>query len=191
MKKIRLPHAKNCWVYAESYVGEKTLNDCRLPIASHIGWSTFGNAVTYWQQPEPDNYNLAVFARQPLDCPFMDNQVFYYDKKNCGWFSLVCEFDKQKISDYLSWAQRQPIIAYWHYGKAHQFRQKKKLLEVDYKKEDSVHLTMNERLFQLNYYDKLKYKCDNEFIVERRIGTPRQCALESLPEADFQYDLED
>ena len=191
MKKTRVSHPQNCWVYAESYTGEKNLKDCRLSVAGHIGWTNFGNTITYWQQPEPDNFNLAVFARTPLDCPFVENQVFFYDKKLNGWVSMCCEFDKQKITDYIAWAKTKPIIAYWHYSKAHQLRQKKKLLELDYRKGESIHLTMNERLFQLNYYDELKYKCDNEFIVERRIGTPRQCALESLPEVNFQYDLED
>ena len=191
MKKQRASHPQNCWVYAESYLGEQNLKDCRMPLANHIGWVGYGNPFTTWQQPEPDNFNLAVFARKALDCPFVNNQVFYYDKRLKGWISMCCETDEQKIADYIDWAKRQPIIAYWHYLRAHKLRQKKKLLEEVYKKESSVHLTMNERLFQLNYYDKLKYKCDNEFIVERRTGKPRLVVLENLPEVDFEYDLED
>lgn len=192
MRKQRASHPQNCWVYAESYSGERNLSDCRLPLAGHIGWTSgWGSDVTNWQLPEPDNFNLAVFARQPLDCPFVQNQVFYYDKRLKGWISMVSEFDKQKITDYIAWAQRQPIIAYWHYLRVHQLRTRKKLLEEDYRKEVSPHLTMNERLFQLNYYDKLKYKCDNEFIVERRIGKPRLLVLQNLPEVDFECDLED
>lgn len=190
MNKKALSHPKNSWMYAESYTGEQTLGDCRLPLVSHIDWkSSYSSDITEWQTPEPDNYNLAVFARQPFDCPFVENQVFYYDKKHKGWFSVCCETDTGKIADYIQWAQRQPIIAYWHYKRAHKIRHRKKILENG--RNNSPHLTMDERLFQLNYFDKLKYKCDNEFIVERRIGTPRLVALQSLPEVDFEYDLED
>lgn len=191
MKKPNSHHPQNCWVYAESYTGKQTLVDCRLPLASHIGWTNSYSEITYWQQPEPDNFNLAVFARTPQDCPFVDNQVFYYDKKLNGWVSMCCEFDKQKIADYIAWATTKPIIAYWYYPKAKQLRQKRKLLEIEHRKCEGINLSMNERLFQLNYYDKLKYKCDNEFIVERRIGTVRMCVLESQQEVESQYDLED
>jgi hypothetical protein len=105
-------HPKNCWVYAESYKGDKELPDSRIIIAQHIGWANgWGNDKTVWQTPEPDNYNLAVFGKLPLDCPFVENQVFFYNKKFLGWFSMCCEQDKQLIADYIAWAKRQIIIA--------------------------------------------------------------------------------
>ena len=176
------------WKYLDPHL--KGLIDPRLVITKHIEWNLPMGKDSTWNGVEPDNYNLAVFGKQALDCPFVDNQVFFYNARFNGWFSMCCEQDKQLIADYIAWAKRQIIIAYWHYPKAQKVRTTKKLLE-DYRKSQTPILTVNERLFQLNYYDKLKYKCDNEFIVERRIGKPRQVALESQQEVESQYDLED
>jgi len=167
------------WRYQGSNVS-LNLPDPRFAIARHIDWTrpAWGIGLTSYSVPEPDNFNYALYAQRPIECDFINSQVWYRDTKN-NWYSVyrVEVHDKPR---WLAWSEKQDWIGHWHSWGTNKLRRQKTLLEQEVRKSKHVDFTVNERLFTMNVYDSLKYKCDNESIVNQRIGQPMRPLL--LPE---------
>lgn len=165
---------QNNWQYREG-CDPVFLPDPRSAIARHIQWTRppYGKeygGLTDWSVPEPDAYNVALFGNKPLDCPFVMNQIFYYDAMKKGWFSVYL-VDKEQKMQWLIWKRHQDHIAYWVVFKDSQVRKSKKMLGVKARK-NSVELTLNEVLAQQNYYVNLlnKVEGDAKSVLIERIG---------------------
>lgn len=92
----------------------KAFIDPRLPIARHTGWVRPTGTVTEYATPEPDNYNRAIFAPEPVDCAFVENQVIYYDEKRQGWFTVLL-VEPEQMAEYEAWAAKQNWYARWQH----------------------------------------------------------------------------
>ena len=172
------------WLYNEAFYGVKNLVDPRVPIAKHLNWTP--SVTTAWSQPEPDNFNASLFSSVPLEYPKAKHQVFYKDNIRNGWFSVY--YIKPTLSlDWDEWYRTQPYWAKWYSTKHAAFRNKLTLLKEDKTHRQTRDLSYNERLYQMKYYEKLKYKCDDGNIVDVRVGQPKQGLLDSidpLPEVE-------
>jgi hypothetical protein len=158
--------------------GQRTV-DPRMPIAKHIGWTApFNkNSDSEWRVPEPNNYNQAVLADKPLDCPVVANAVYY--KTPDGWWSVYYVIEDD-IETFREWIKTQSIQVYWFNNKPPALRNERKLLH--HKKNGDI--TDNERLFGMGYYSTLanKYFSDNDTMLLERLGSARAEALEVLYE---------
>ena len=134
--------------------------DPRDQIAIHIGWSRPGEKKpTTWSCPEPDNYNEALFATKPIDCPYVKNQVFYLDSKNQGWWSVYYIKDNLTYDKFCSWLLTQSYSIRWHHTRPIPVRTKQGALHT---RLSATELTDAERLYQMGYYEILssKYSVD-------------------------------
>lgn len=152
------------------------LPDPRTPIARHIQWTKpiygkEGRGLTDWSVPEPDTFNSAFFADKPIECPFIRNQIWYYDESKKGWFSVYFVERDQKAT-WNQWFLGQPWIAYWTVIKQSQLRRTRPLLEEKKRKKSTHEPSLNERLHELNYYSSLlnKVEEDAKFSILQRIG---------------------
>lgn len=175
---------KNVWHYSPNYLGLKTLVDPRIAIAKHLDWRSITKNTT-WTQPEPDNYNAAIFSSLPLDYAEARHQVFYRSDYHKGWFS-VYYIKPSLIETYHDWIQTQPCWATWFTVKPAAFRYKLTILENKPHRQ-TRDLSESERLYQMNYYNRLKYKCVDSNIIDARVGEPTPGLVNfesSLPEAE-------
>jgi hypothetical protein len=162
---------KDKWVVPRT----KTYDDPRLAIAKHIGWNKpLGNETDY-TTPEPDHYNYAVFNARPWECPFLEDQVFYKDKKLNGWWSVYYVPESQR-DEFLTWADPRPFDICWTPMRVTRMRTRRPLL---YAKTHSVEQTIHERLYTMGYYDELQ----NEFSINigDTLGQPRA----NMPQGEF------
>jgi hypothetical protein len=151
------------------------LPDPRTAIVRHIQWTkpvygTKNRGLTDWSVPEPDAYNSALFAQQPIDCPFIKSQVWYYDETRQGWFSVYYIEAEQKL-EWARWFINKPWTAHWTVFKQSQLRKTRPML-AERKRSNSEELTLHERLNELNYYSALlnKVEEDAKFSILQRIG---------------------
>ena len=86
----------------------ENIPDPRVVIARHIGWSKPLGVDTTYCLPEPDNYNYAGLQNKPMNCPFIEDQVFYMDTRTKKWWSVYYVPEKQ-INDFLIWAENIPF----------------------------------------------------------------------------------
>jgi len=152
------------------------LPDPRTQIARHIQWvkpvyGKEGRGLTDWSVPEPDAFNSAFFADRPIECPFIRNQVWYYDESKRGWFS-VYYVEKDQKATWNHWAMKQNWIAHWTVFKPSQLRRTRPMLEEKKRKKSSYDPSLNERLHELNYYSSLlnKVEEDARSVLIERIG---------------------
>ncbi len=175
---------KIMWQYNEAFLGVKNLVDPRIPIAKHLNWTPSVN--TLWSQPEPDNFNASLFSSVPLEYPNAKHQVFYKDNVRNGWFSVY--YIKPTLTlDWHEWFTTQPYWAKWYSTKHGAFRNKLTLLgNKPYRQ--TRDLSENERLYQMKYYEELKYKCVDSSIIDVRVGTPREGLVDLGPEPEVEDD---
>jgi hypothetical protein len=145
----------------------KTYPDPRLAIAKHLGWTKTLTGITDYRLPEPDNYNYAVFNRNPWECSFIADQVFYYDKKMRGWWTVYYVPEEQK-QEFLTWAEPLPFEICWAVQRQTKLRTPRPWL---WTRTCAVEQTTEERLYTMGYFDKLQstYNID----ISTTLGTPR------------------
>lgn len=161
--------------------------DPRLPIARHIEW-TRSSGDTFYSSPEPDNYNYAILAPEPLDTKFIRNQVFYHDLHRQGWISVYFVLNLQQ-AQFTQWLEQQPWRSYWYCWRPPKLRPMKPLL---WNRLHALELTLTEKLYLDGYYEKFvaKYPCDGlaEFI-HNRLG-PARADLKQLISVQIERELE-
>ena len=62
--------------------------DPRIAIAKQLAWTKPITNETEYSLPEPDHYNYAGLSSKIWDCPVIECQVFYWDKKLRAWWSV-------------------------------------------------------------------------------------------------------
>jgi hypothetical protein len=152
-----------------------TVADPRLAISKHIGWTRPLTHITDFSTPEPDNYNYAVFNEIPYECPFLENQIFYKDKKQNGWWSVYHVPEEQK-QEFLDWAEPLPFGICWMAQRYSKMRQTRTLLHA---RAHSVEQTTEERLFTMGYYELLQKEF--EIDISDNLGQPRP----NMPQGEF------
>jgi hypothetical protein len=144
--------------------------DPRTPIAFHIGWiKTYAKDIIF-SLPEPDNYNRAVCCLRPVECKFINDQVFYRDLTTNLWWTVLYVPEDQ-INQFDAWVLQQNYLLSWSVQRATRIREQQGLL---YARKNSD-ITVNERLFQMGYYAKLrdKYFALNDKMLLERLGPAR------------------
>ena len=137
--------------------------DPRRAIAKHIGWQRpVDKYPTTWSTPEPDNYNEGLATTRPLECPFIRDQVFYWDADAKLWWSVYF-VPKEQMTEYLFWALKQTYQLRWHHTRPIAVRPRQGALHY---KKNVVELTDNERLAQMGYFAKfsIKYEVDDTML---------------------------
>jgi hypothetical protein len=147
-----------------------TFPDPRLPIAKHIGWERPIGADTDFHVPEPDNYNYAVKADKPMECPHVDFHVYYKDPDGAWWTTYIVT-EKNKDA-FIAWAEPIEFQLCWVNPRSPKQRTRRKMLWV---KKAAPELTLNERLYTMGYFDKFstKYVDGAGEILTARMGTLR------------------
>lgn len=151
------------------------LPDPRTAIVRHIQWSKpiYGKdnkGLTDWSVPEPDAYNCALLSEQPLDCPFVKSQVFYYDQTRRAWFNVYYVEREQRL-EWARWFIQQEWIAEWTVFKPSQIRKTRPML-AERKRKNSDEIPLHQRLNELEYYSALISKVEEgaKASVLQRIG---------------------
>ena len=153
-----------------------TITDPRIAIAKHIGWTRPLSTITDYSLPEPDNYNYAVLNALPWDCPVIEDQVFYQDKKSSSWWTVYYVPD-EKLQEFLAWADPLPFEQCWAVPRRpSKMRTQRTLLHT---RAQAVEQTAEERLFTMGYYDSLQTKF--EIDIGTTLGKPR----DNMPQGEF------
>jgi hypothetical protein len=153
----------------------KTYADPRLAIAKHIGWNKPMTNETEYTTPEPDNYNYAVFNALPWECSFIENQIFYRDKKSNGWWSVYYVPESQR-EEFLTWAGPLPFEICWTAMRFTKLRRRRPML---YARAGAVEQTTHERLYTMGYYEELQKEFNVD--VSAKLGKPR----DDMPQGEF------
>lgn len=170
------------WTYGPEYSGRTEFNDPRVVLARHTGWKKYHVPETDYCIPEPDNYNRAVFARLPIDCAMIEDQVIFYDQENQGWITLMY-VPPEQLTAVDAWIQQCRPLANWIHLKAPKIKQRRGLLWTRDNISDSMQ-TDNERLYTMGYYEdlKVKYFNDDTEYVDSLLGTARAILKNPIPE---------
>lgn len=152
------------WVMSRT----NSIIDPRIAIAKHIGWNKPLTAMTDYSLPEPDNYNYAVLNALPWECPVIKDQIFYYDKRQKGWWSVY--YVPEELEDeFIAWAHPLPFQQCWAAPRRPaKLRNPRTLLHC---RPASVEQTSEERLYTMGYYDDLQSTYDID--ISAKLGTPR------------------
>lgn len=174
-------NSRNFWHIQSHFQGPANLLiDPRIMIARHIDWQRSYTGYTQFSQPEPDNYNRAVYLKQPYIFDSVPNQVLYRDDIRQGWFTVLMVPPELELAytEERTWLNPG---AYW-LNKGTRYRQRQTLLHA---KSNQVEITDNQRLAQQGYYENLliKYTCDIDS-VRNRIGIVPGCVTDSSREFD-------
>lgn len=148
------------------------IQDPRIAIAKQLNWTRPLTGETDYSIPEPDNYNYAALDKKPHDCPHIQSQVFYWDKKLKSWWS-VYYVPKEKNDDFLTWAEDIAFEVCWTPFRTSNLRHRRTLLKS---RSSAVEQTIYERLYTMGYYDKLQttYNIDISAILgQPRLNMPR------------------
>ncbi len=161
-------------------VKHRDIADPRIAIGQHIAWVKPYSADTEYSVPEPDNFNYAILANRPWECPFLKNQVLYKCNKHRAWWS-VYYVPEEQTNDFILWIKDLEYRFLWNNVRSHKIRQRRPYL---WTKKSQPELTDNERLFQMGYYAKLrdKYFSNDDTMLLERIGSARAEAYEILDE---------
>ena len=161
------------WTYGPEYANKNELNDPRIALAKWLGWKKLNYPITEYSTPEPDNYNRAVFANDPVDCKIIKDQVIFYDKVNQGWITLMYVPDTQ-LAEVDSWIEQCRPQAHWVHLRAPRIKPQRGLLWARNNIRDD-NQTDNERLYTMGYFDefKVKYFSDDTTYVDSLLGEVR------------------
>jgi hypothetical protein len=148
----------------------RTFPDPRIAIAHHIGWERPLGNDTDFHVPEPDNFNYAVKADKPMECPHVDFHVFYKNPDGTWWTTYLVT--AQNKDDFLDWADPIDFKLCWFNKRSPKLRTKKPML---WARKAAQELTLNERLYTMGYYEKFssKYVDDSGEILSSRMGIAR------------------
>ena len=176
------------WNYTKNFKPKRDLIDPRIIIARHIGWHRGTAQDTEHSVPEPDNYNRCIFANKPLDCEFIEDQVFYLDKIRNNWFS-VYYVPEEQIEEFNAWVEIIEPNAFWQHLNAPKVRPQRSLLWCRENKSQGT-LTDNERLHTMGYYEELKVKYfnDDTEYVDSLLGQSRDFLKNFVPEEQSDAD---
>jgi hypothetical protein len=176
------------WNYTRHFKPKRDLIDPRIAIARHIGWHRGTAPDTEHSVPEPDNYNRAIFANKPVDCEFIEDQVFYFDKQRLNWFSIYYVPDEQ-VEEFNLWVEKIEPTALWQHLNAPKIRPQRSLLWCRDNKSSRT-LTDNERLHTMGYYEELKVKYfnDDTAYVDSLLGEARALLENFVPEEQSDAD---
>lgn len=162
--------------YFKAGLDKQELPDPRIPIVRHIQWqppqyTVNTRGLTTWSTPEPDAYNYAFLADRPIECPFLENQIWYYHEHLKKWFSVYYVPNEKKLT-WARWFIHQPWLAHWTVFKESQLRRTRPLLMQEKRKTKHEDPTLNERLHELNFYSSLLNKSEESIrdAVKERIG---------------------
>lgn len=167
------------WTYSPDYKTYRVLPDPRVAIAQHLQWVRTGLSETIYSQPEPDNYNRAIFVKRPIECSFIRDQVIYRSNYHQGWFCVYYVPDEQ-IAELEAWAGAN-ALALWRHSKPAALKKYKRLLD---RREYYKELSTNERLLTMGYYKNfaVKYFEGDTTIVKSLIGEARANLIDFVPE---------
>lgn len=152
-----------------------TITDPRLAISKHIGWTKSLTNITDYSLPEPDHYNYAVFNALPWECPIIEDQVFYKDKRQNGWWTIYY-VPEEKTQEFLAWADPLPFEQCWMPQRQTKMRQRRTLLHT---RAHAVEQTTEERLYTMGYYELLQKEF--EIDIGDTLGQPRP----NMPHGEF------
>ena len=166
-------NTRTFWQYSPEFTGSYQLLDPRLPIARHIGWEKYTGPDTAWTVPEPDNYNAAAVFKQARCCDLAQDQVIYKNIHLDLWFTVVL-IPEAQIPDFNRWIILNQPLAWWKYRRAAPVRPRKTILQQRGQGDGRKELSLNERLYTMNYFEKLgiKYALTDD-IIASRVGLPR------------------
>lgn len=166
------------WDFWSLSITKHPERDPRVAIARHIGWiaNTNTKAPTEWKLPEPVNYNHAVKAKKPIDCPLVKDAVYYKNTDGHWWSIYYVTADRQE--EFKQWLDTVPIDVYWYHNRPSQLRPVRGMLYAR-KNQD---LTENERLYSMGYYSHLsnKYFSLNDTMLLERLGPVRTDVLDGI-----------
>lgn len=177
------------WQFIDNSINR--LPDPRLSLAVLTAWTPVKSHNRQRLGVEPDNYNFAVFDKEPHDLKFIENSAFYLSQTSgvSGWFSVyVAEKRLQSVLFNREILKIQPQ-AVWRYGRAQPIRPVTPLLQMEKTGNNTCSMTPEERLWQTGYYENLQRKYfdgDERFI--KVIGKPRGFVLNYQPEVDDSGD---
>lgn len=169
------------WIYNPNYRTSRVLPDPRLAIARQLEWTRGSGPDTLYTIPEPDNYNRAVFNKQPIECLFIADQVIYRSDYHNGWFT-VCLVPRHQLQEFDAWAGEH-AMALWRHLKPAALKHSRRLLE---RREYYKELSTNERLLTMGYYKNfaVKYFEGDTAIVKSLVGEPRGDLTDFVPESE-------
>lgn len=145
--------------------------DPRFPIARHMNWVKPSTVDTEYHHPEPDNYNRVVMADRPVECKFIEDNVFYFDNIRNKWWSVYYVPDHM-INDFDLWLDQQKFDLKWRHPKPRALRPRRALL---YNRKNCPELSLDERLYTMGYFSKFseKYFTENDKELLDRLGSVR------------------
>jgi len=147
------------------------ISDPRIAIAKQLAWTKPITNETDYSLPEPDHYNYAGLSNKIWDCPVIQAQVFYWDKKLSAWWSVY--YVPEELNDvFLDWGEHIPFDFCWTPFRSSRMRHRRTLLKT---RSCAVEQTIHERLYTMGYYDKLQttYSIDiSDVLGEPRMNMP-------------------
>jgi len=146
--------------------------DPRIAIAKQLAWTKPLTSETEYSLPEPDHYNYAGLSSRIWDCPAVECQVFYWDKKLSAWWSVYYVPEEAEPA-FLDWAADIPFDFCWTPFRVSKMRHRRTLLKA---RSSAVEQTIYERLYTMGYYDNLQktYNIDiSEVLGEPRLNMPQ------------------
>lgn len=177
------------WKFIDTSINR--LPDPRVSIAVLTAWAPVKSDNRQRPGVEPDNYNFAVFDKQPHDLKFVEHSAFYLSQNHglTGWFSVyVVEERLQAVLFNREMLRIQPQ-AIWRYSRAKPVRPVKPILTENVNGLNKHNMTPEERLWSMGYYENLQRKYfdgDEKFI--KVLGEPRGFVLNYQPEVDDSGD---
>lgn len=151
-------------------------SDPRFPVAQHIGWTRSTNGVdTEFHTPEPDNLNRVIMYDHPIECKFIEDNVFYRDLARNKWWSFYY-VPLDQLDQFDQWIMEQPHDLLWTHNKPASLKRRRGLL---HNTRSQSELTLDERLFTMGYYANLnsKYFSDDDKKLLERLGPVRALVL--------------
>jgi hypothetical protein len=149
------------------------LPDPRLEISRHISWTSSTGGTT-WSQPEPDNYNRAVFDTRAHHIPGIENQCWYQDITTTNWFSVYYCKSQTEMDIWQNYTKINQPQATWAYS-AVPLRNRISKIDLEggrqFGKNKSA--TADERLMDMGYYEQLIMRGADPDFIAQHVGVRR------------------
>jgi hypothetical protein len=152
------------------------LPDPRIAVVSHIDWVP--NKYSNWSRPEPDNYNRAIFDNKAIYIEGIRNQCWYRDHRRGGWFSLYyVKGDEAEV--FVDYIKANRVRAFWNY-KSVAVRSIIPRIDLESKRNYGkiMNLTVDERLYDLGFYNMLLDKGLDPEYLQKIVGTRRDIKID-------------
>lgn len=167
------------WRYVRGHPLKAKLGDPRIHLIKHMGWANRTTQAfpdkTHWQGVEPDNYTHGIASDRPHFIEGIEHQCWFNAKKL--WFSVYV-LDDTNQHFYDDYVKSHKVYALWTCSESRPMRGKITRIEHEairrWGKEADEELTMEERLYDMGYVDRLvDMGVDKEFI-RKYMGEPRK-----------------